>query len=562
MEKIEQLYQAFLSASLAIKLSLIGVVTWCAIFLTLSKRKSWLFLFALPVPFLLSYAITGELMDSMMIGVLIVIPSLILTGLLLVFTTGSEKIKEALYIVPIKTAKSGTLQIDLRRHVGIFGASGSGKTDSGFAALMRHMCKWNVANLLYDHKEWELTMKFMYFYQQAKAISDKPMIPFKTVYIDDPNLSDFINPIAPRYIYDTEILEALSITLFENLSPDDKGGRVWLESGAAVFAGVTWRLKEEWPDKCNLAYATAICITFSGLELIEFIKPNRKAAILASPFIDAKDNERQLASIKSSVSIALKKIATPKMFRVFSEDSFDLAINKKESQAFLAMVNSPSKTRVYSPVLAMTTKLIIDLMSKPGREYCHLMLDEASTFKLPGLNEIVAILRTYNIMVTWGLQDKVQGEILYDLKILKAIISNLTIKFIGKANDPDTAEWYSKLIETIEVDQRSYSQKEPGMLGSSGDKRINVSKQEKAKYKSFEFNRLKQGEFVIIDDKAYDTKDRLELIEDFETLYNEGKMPTPEKKHNYTPEEIELYFDSIFDQIEELRPEIPEEEEY
>lgn len=560
MNSIKAIYESFLNASITIQATFVFVVIWNTISLVLGKRKSFLFILLLIAPFLASYLITGEFISWQVAVFLMLIPAVVLAGLVLIFTAKGKPAEEALYLVPIKTKKHGIQLVDLRRHVAVFGASGSGKSDSGFAALMRHMCKWNVATLLYDHKEFELTMKFMYFYLQAKSKSDVPMIPFKTVYIEDPNYSDFINPIAPRYIEDPETVEAICLTLFENLSPGEADGSVWVESGAAAFAGVVWRLKVDFPEKCNLAYATAICLFFNSLELIEFIKPNRKAFILASPFLDAKDNERQLASIKTSINIALKKIATPKMFLVFSQDSFDLVINKKESQAVVSMVNSPSKSRIYTPVLAMTTRLMIDLMSKPGREYVELMLDEASTFKLSGLHEIVAILRTFKVMVTWGLQDKIQGEILYDFKILKAIITNLTVKFIGKANDPDTAEWYTKLIETVEEEQRSYSQKEGStIIGGAGDKRINVSKQEKAKYKAFDFMRLKPGEFVLMDDQANDIKDRLEMPVDFAKIQELDQMPKPEKKHNYTPEEIEMHFNKVIDEIEEIRPEVPEE---
>jgi type IV secretory pathway TraG/TraD family ATPase VirD4 len=255
----------------------------------------------------------------------------------------------------------------------------------------------------------------------------------------------------------------------------------------------------------------------------------------------------------------MKKLATPNLFKVFSEDSFDLAINKVDTAAFVSLVNSPSKESVFSPVLAMTSKLMIDLMSEPGREPCTLLIDEASTLKIPKLDKILATLRTYKMWVTWGLQDKIQGEILYDHRVLKAIISNLSTKFIGKANDPDTAEWYTKLIETVEIEQKSYSMKDSS-FGSSSDKRLNVSKQEKAKYKAFEFNRLKQGEFVILDDKANDFKDTLELIADFATLEAQNALPKRKQKHHLSEAELEEFYNSVFDTVESIKPDFPDED--
>ena len=142
-------------------------------------------------------------------------------------------------------------------------------------------------------------------------------------------------------------------------------------------------------------------------------------------------------------------------------------------------------------------------------------------------------------MVIWGLQDKIQGTILYNENILKAILSNLGIKIIGKANDADTAQYYTRLFETIDVKEHSVSENS----GRSG-KTVTTSVKEKTKYKAFDFQRLKPGEFFFLDTESRDKRGRVKLVP-----YENVK---PEQKNFYTKEQIEANYDRIVEEAKQI----------
>jgi len=454
--------------------------------------------------------------------------------------------KEKIYQVVYRTS-SGTVPIDFRRHGGIFGGSGAGKTDSIYVPMLSHIFRWRAPAAVYDYKDFELWEKTLYFYEQArkenlalqaKGKKIKPLQDIRCIYLNDPNLSDHLNFLDPMYLQDIEDCEAITNALFDNLYPSSGNDEnIWKDSGAAVFAGVAWRTKEDYPEYSTFPIVSQIILTYSAEVIMAYIKKSSRARTLAAPFLKAEGNDKQLGSIISSVASALKKIATPNMYTILSRNDFDIGINKDGNHTVLGLINEPTRDSVYSPVIATITQLMMLRISKRRREYTYLVLDEASTLKFNRLDKVLATLRTFKIMVAWGLQDKVQGAILYSDNVLKAILANLGVKMIGKANDPDTATYYSKLFETVDVTERSVTE-------SSGRKSVTSHVKEKGKYKIMDFQRLDQGEFFFLDTKSNDKLGRVKL-----TPYEDIK---PEQKHYYSREEIEDNFDKAVEQAKQL----------
>ena len=85
---------------------------------------------------------------------------------------------------------------------------------------------------------------------------------------------------------------------------------------------------------------------------------------------------------------------------------------------------------------------------------------------------------------------------MYGDKASRAILSNLSYQFFGKANDPDTAKYYERFFEIVKRPTTSISK--------SGnwdfDSRITKGEKEVSKIRSDEFFRLRQGEFISFAD--------------------------------------------------------------
>src|SRR5690606_2035371 len=102
-----------------------------------------------------------------------------------------------------------------------------------------------------------------------------------------------------------------------------------------------------------------------------------------------------------------------------------------------------------SPVIATVIHTITKQMSEPNRQPSFMLLEEASTLRLLNMHRILAMLRSYNIPSIYVLQDKIQNDIMYREKASKFILSNLSYRFFGKANDPDTPTYYERFFEIV-----------------------------------------------------------------------------------------------------------------
>jgi type IV secretory pathway TraG/TraD family ATPase VirD4 len=483
------------------------------------------------------------------------LPSLAIGSLLYFISPYSGLHQENKYTVRFSTSK-GNLYADIRQHLALFGATGAGKTDSVYVSLIKHIFKFGLSGVIFDYKDFELMEKVYYFEEQQKKTNAKEKAAGRAVvevprlytfYPAEPNLSHHLNPVLPKYLSKMEDVEVIANTLFDNLYPGSgKEEGFFKKSGAGAFAGVLWRLKDEFPQYCTFPHVCAMIVDADADELILFIRKNVKAKVLAAPYIDSAGNRKQLASVKSSISSAVKYLCTPSLFMVLSKSDFDLGVNDPNNLSIVGLVNKPKYDSVYLPILATVARIMMDQCAVRGRDYSLWLLDEASTFKVNLLHRVLATLRTFKVLIIWGLQDKIQGELLYSLGELKAIFSNLGYQILGKANDPDTAEYYTKLFETIEVAEKTVS-------SGDGSTRTSTSIREKKKYKAIEFRRLLAGEFFIIDKNGMDHKTRFKA-EPYETR-------KPEQINFYSDEEIEHNFNTVFAKVRELiNQEAPPEE--
>ena len=473
--------------------------------------------------------------------VLIVIPSQLSSLAISILVTPSKKSKSLTkddtnpFLVPFKTSKR-TYYLDLIRGFAIFGAAGSGKTKSGFLPVIKHCADKGLSGIIYDYKDFELSELVYYFFRNSN-------IDVKTIYLTDPDYSHKVNPIDPVYMNQTADMESTIKVFISNLAPGGGGSddSFFVETAQGALAATAWRLKElhesdpRYKDKCTLPMAAGLLLMNNVESIAEFIKESNYASIIGAPFLDSMGSEKQMAAVKATLSGSIKKIMTPEIANILSKSDFSLRLNDPENPIMMTLVNNIIYENVHSPVIATIMNTATRQMSRRDQNPSLLLLDEGSTLKLPNLARIPATLRSYDIGTVWGLQDKVQGALMYDENTTKAVLANLTVKLFGKANDPDTMKFYERFFEIIETQQKSYSQSDN--LLNSGDRRVNISTQEKAKHRAQEFMKLKAGEFFMFDDEGESHKLQFKIPK------YEPVKPSP--IYNYTKTEITKEFDDL-----------------
>ncbi len=440
------------------------------------------------------------------------------------------------YAVKLKV-KNGSIKLqNIRRGISVIGSAGSGKTESVVYNILRHFQQHQFCGLIHDYKYFEIT-------EIAVPLFNDPKRPFHIVSFDD--IYSKVNPIAPRYMEDEESVNEVSRVLLENLleqreSIASGSSKFFNDAAEGLLGGLIWKLKTAHPKYCTLPHLIATYQYLDTDSLIDFLSSDYTSKAMADAFISGRDSERQMAAVMSTLSNALKKISTQRIFMTLSADEVPLDINNPKNPAVVSIVNNPKFETTYSPVIATVIHTITKQMSVRHRESSFLLIEEAPTIRLLNMHRIPATLRSYDISTVYVMQDKTQNDMMYGDKASRAILSNLSYQFFGKANDPDTAKYYERFFEIVKKPTTTISKSQNSL---DFDSRISTGEKEVSKIRSDVFFRLKEGEFISF----ADGKDRKVQF----------KMPSimrelPPPRHRYNDAEIRANFERIQLEVRQL----------
>ena len=472
---------------------------------------------------------------------------------------GEAKKSSALDIMRVEMFDDGKKShwiSDLNRGVAIFGSSGAGKSASVIFFLMKHLSKHKFTGIINDYKDYELT-------EIAYPLFLEHEVNFRVFAIHDVNRSVRINILDSKYIPTMSDVSGIVSSLVLNLSQSesDSGTEKFFRDGSeSLLCGVIWRLKKSYPQYCNLPFVIAFLLSTENhhetemqpngtlaikpfAKLIRFICEDPEAQIAASVFLSGVSNERQTASLYSTLAASLRKLASAEIFYLLQESDIDLDLNADKNRTVLSFINKPGALEsVISPINAMLIEGCFTAMSKRGRKPSFILLDEAPTIKIMGLGRRIATLRSYGVSFIYCMQDKIQGMAQWGGKEykIKEILTNLSTQFMGKANDADTARYYEKFFEIVKEDQKSVSRTKGSWLSRAnrGEIRETVSQKEKSKVRGYEFFQLRQGEFIMF----AEGKD-----EKFRFYYEPPLKRVPAKVRAVSSQELQKNFSAVLE---------------
>ena len=382
---------------------------------------------------------------------------------------------------------------NIRRGASIIGSAGSGKTESVVYNFLKHFSQNQFSGVIHDYKDFEIT-------EMAYPLFKNTDIPFHIISFDD--IHQRVNPIAPRYMTDEESVNEVSRVLLENLLEQRESiamgsSKFFNDAVEGLLGGLIWKLKTDHAKYCTLPHLIATYQYLDTKNLIQFLSSDFTSKAMADAFISGKDSERQTAGVMGTLANALKKISTQRIFMALSADEISLDINNPEHPSVVSIVNNPKFETAYSPVIATILHTITKQLSIRGRQPSFVLMEEAPTIRLLNMHRIPATLRSYDIATIYVLQDKIQNDMMYGDKASRAILSNLSYQFFGKANDPDTARYYERFFELVKRPTKSISKGENTL---KFDTRITKGEREVSKIRAEEFFRLKEGEFIAFAD--------------------------------------------------------------
>lgn len=382
------------------------------------------------------------------------------------------------------------------RATAVLGTPGSGKSFAIINQYIRQHTAKGFSMFVYDFKFPALTeIAYANFLQHKNKYPDHK---FFILNFDDLESSARCNPIEPSLMTDIADAYQASYTIMLNLNKTwiKKQGDFFVESPIILFAAIIWYLKLYQNGKyCTIAHAIEL-INCPYTDLFPLLNSQDELKNYLSPFMDAweGDAQDQLQGQIASAKIPLARVSSPQLYWVLTGSDFTLDINNPQRPITLCVGNNSERKDIYGAILGLYNAKVVNLINKPKRVPCSLIVDELPTIYFKGLDDLIATARSNKVSVLLGFQD--MSQLIRDYGKEEATVIQQTIGnyFSGQVSG-DTAKYLSTRFGKKLQKKDSFTTAESGVSAS-------VSYQQDIMIPESVIASLSQGQFVgnIVDD--------------------------------------------------------------
>lgn len=370
----------------------------------------------------------------------------------------------------------------------IYGGAGSGKTKSIGKNLLINYIREGWAGFLYDYKEGDYT-------KTAFDLVERHQYPHRVVHANFINLSctHRFNIVKPSVIKDEGFFSQLMGDIIAAYMADSKQDE-WYMGALGLFRGVGLRFFLDYPDKCTVPHIVNFIVHSDADRLRDFLQRRPESRAAAAAYLQAEGSEKTQASIRNSVSNYISPLALDKRVQyVLSGDDFDFNLIDPADPKLLLVANAFQLDTLLGPINALMLSVAMRSFTMENRVPFFVMLDEATTFKIPHFERLLSVLREYLCSFVILTQSPAKIEKLYGQLDLRSIEANCGNKFFGRSLDLIGAESSSKQFARPENKKITRT---TGRNSHSSSRSRSVSTIKEQRYEPDYFMQLKPGEFV------------------------------------------------------------------
>ncbi|GGH59821.1 hypothetical protein GCM10011379_07030 [Filimonas zeae] len=390
---------------------------------------------------------------------------------------------------------------------------------------MRHFITQHIAKqftlFVYDYKFPDLA-KITYNHLIKHADKYKVIPRFYVINFDDLSRTHRCNPISPAQMLEIADATESSRTIMLALNREwiKKVGDFWVESSINFVTAVFWFLRKYEDGKyCTLPHALELA-ALPYKDLFPVMAQEEEISILMDPFISAWQNNatEQLEGQIGSAKIGLARLSSPQLYYVLSGNDFTLDINNPAAPKIVVAGNNPQRQGIYGAVLSLYAERLLKQINQPGKLKSSVIVDEAPTIYIGGLDNHIGVARGRLCSTTLGIQDISQFRRDYG-KEQADVIVNTCANIISGQVLGDSAKLMSDRIGKIMQDRQSISI-------NSSDTSISNSTQLEVAIPPAKIANLSSGHFVgaiadtpqqEIERKTFSAK----IINDHQAIANE-----------------------------------------
>ncbi|PZP49823.1 MAG: conjugal transfer protein TraG [Pseudopedobacter saltans] len=437
------------------------------------------------------------------------------------------------------------------RAVLVAGTPGAGKTYFVVRNVIEQQIRKGFSMFLYDFKYDDLSkIAYNVLLKNHKRYKVPPS--FYVINFDTPMYR--CNPLEPESMRDITDATEAARTILLGLNKDwiKKQGEFFVESPINFLTSVIWFLRKyEGGRYCTLPHAIEMMQQDYG-DLFPVLNAEPEIEVLVNPFISAYKNKamEQLEGQTASAKIATAKLSSPNIYYVLSGNDFTLDINNPEAPKIVCMANNPEKSQTYGAVISLFVFRLLRVILQKGRNKSSIIVDELPSIFLNGIEQFIAVARSYKVSTVLCVQDFSQLVKDYG-KELAEVIVNICGNLISGQVTGDTAKQLSERFGKIVQERESISI-------NRNDTSVSKSTQLDSAIPASTIATLSSGEFVGIVADNPEERIRLKTFHS-EIINNHDQIRKKERRYKEIPrvrtiaeKEIQANFIQIKNDVDQI----------
>lgn len=345
----------------------------------------------------------------------------------------------------------------------VLGVPGSGKTFSIIIPYIKQLMGKGFTALIYDFKYPDLGAIAYHHYKLNKKnkVYGKNH-KFHVINVSDVERSRRVNPLHPKYLQTLDDCNATAEALVQSLQKTDKSSgadQFFTQSSINFLSAVLYFFsKYENGKYSTLAHVLAF-LNLGYEDIFDALLTMEELESILSPFQSAYKNKAfdQLEGQIGTLKINLSKLNSKESAWIFSGDDVELKISDKKNPSVLVLASSPAKQSTTSALNSLILNRITVLVNEKGNMPTLIAADEAPTFYIHRIENLISTARSNKVAVLLGIQELPQLVELYSkLKAdtIQSVIGNVVS---GAVRKKETLDWLEKMFGKVTQISRGVS---------------------------------------------------------------------------------------------------------
>lgn len=330
----------------------------------------------------------------------------------------------------------------------VIGTPGSGKSFGIINPFIRQMIRKGFTMCLYDFKFPDLAQIAYFHYLKHHA---KDNYKFHVINLDDVEYSRRINPLKRKYLNRVADASETAEAIFQSLQKSESSGgadRFFEQSAINFLSACIFFVSRHEEGKYSTFAHVLDFLNREYEDIFTCLAQYPEMHSMISPFRSAYEKKafKQLEGQIGTLKIFLSRLNTPETAWVFSGDDFDLKISDPKSPGILVLANSPETQSITATCYSVVVNRLTRLINSKGNLPTAIVADEAPTFYIHKVENLISTARSNKVAVLLGLQElpqliQLQGK--ETAATMKAVIGNV---FSGSVRDKETLEWLERMF--------------------------------------------------------------------------------------------------------------------